>query len=156
MHRTKRDSKNGVTALKRRIGLILAFIIVVGLIALTTLRLPVPANKLELISAEGDGTRITVKGQITTPMRFVAGIEYENTADGKTKIRVLSTFRLKGQKEFTVNVNNSEGNVREIVFYDKSGGEQSVWKGEIQPQQTPTATPIPDTNLSAAPESTAE
>lgn len=142
--------------MKRRIGLILAFVIVVGLIALTTLRLPVPADKLELISAEGDGTRIVVKGQITAPLRFVAGIEYENTSNGRTKIRVLSTFRLKGQKEFTVNVNNSDGTVNEIVFYDKSGEEQSVWKGEILPQQTPVATPIPDTALSAAPESFSE
>ncbi|MCI9626793.1 MAG: hypothetical protein HFI90_08420 [Clostridia bacterium] len=142
--------------MKRRIGLILAFVIVIGLIALTTLRLPVPADKLALISAEGEGSRIVVKGQITAPLRFVSGIEYENTAEGRTKIRVLSTFRLKGQKEFTVNVNNSEGAVKEIVFYDKSGGEKSVWEGKILPQQTPAATPIPDAALSAAPTPSSE
>ena len=135
--------------MKRRIGLILAFVIVVGLIALTTLRLPVPTDKLELISVAADGDRITVKGQITAPLRFVAGIEYENTANGTTKIRVLSTFRIKGQKEFTVNVNNSEG-------ADKSGGEQSVWTGEIAPEQAPASTPIPDTSLSAVPEPSPE
>ena len=142
--------------MKRRNGLILEFVIVVGLIALTTLRLPVPTDKLELISVAADGDRITVKGQITAPLRFVAGIEYENTANGTTKIRVLSTFRIKGQKEFTVNVNNSEGAVKEIVFYDKSGGEQSVWTGEIAPEQAPASTPIPDTSLSAVPEPSPE
>ncbi len=144
------DRKNEVTELKRRIGLLFAFLLVIGVIVLTSVRFTVPADKLELVSAEADGTRITVKGQITAPMRFVAGIEYENTEDGKTKIRVLSHYRLRGQKEFTVNINNSEGNVKEIVFYDKSGSERSVWTGSIAPQPTPPPEPVPNTAFSAA------
>ncbi len=138
--------------MKRRIGLLLAFLLVIGVVVLTSVRFTVPADQLELMSAEADGTRITVKGKITAPLRFVAGIEYENTEDGKTKIRVLSHFRIRGQKEFTVNVNNSEGNVKEIVFYDKSGREQSVWTGSITPQPEQAADPIPDTSLSTPPE----
>lgn len=140
--------------MKRRIGLMAGMLLLAVLIALTSLRMAVPVDKLECISVEGDGTRITVKGQITAPLRFVAGIEYENTENGKTKIRILSNYRIRGQKEFTVNVNNSEGTVREIVFYDKDNSEKSIWTGEIQP--VPSDEPISDTVLSAAPDSDTE
>lgn len=140
--------------MKRRIGLMTGVLLMVILIALTSMRTAVPVDKLECIGVDGDGTRITVKGQITAPLRFVAGIEYENTENGKTKIRILSTYRFRGQKEFTVNVNNSEGTVREIVFYDKDNNETSIWTGEIQPVQSDE--PISDTVLSAAPDSSAE